>query len=153
MTKQNEKYVYLIIAFLLLIVIAAIAFSNRHTSKKTIVNEKYTQIPRITCSLSSSDGSTHTLSAEFYIDIPEENTEKASVNSIKDTISDVLDNTSYEALSQKDSLSSVVKTIEDKLIVSYPDLDINGVYVQNFLIDFSLGEPSTANIFEMFKPN
>lgn len=152
-TKQNEMYAILIVIIAIILIISALVFNYNPKSAKSATNADYTQIPTIYIPLNSSDGSLHNLSAEFYIDIPEETREKASVEDIKATISNILENSSYEALSQKDIISTITEEIKDKLQNSYPDLNIKDIYVENFLIDFTLSEPTTSNIYEMFRPN
>ena len=149
--KQNEKYALLIISFSLILIICAVVFTYKPNPKNSVINNNYTQIPRITIPLNSSNGEAHTLLAEFYIDIPKENIEKVSTEDIKSTITDILEKHTYETLSQKDIISSVTDDIKNKLQIAYPDLDIKDVYIENFLVDFSLTQPTTSNRFEMFK--
>lgn len=134
--KKHRKATFTIIALICITVLSAI-FISKDLIFKT--NQAMLQLPTINVPMQSTDGTTHNLSADFYIDLPD-NSKNIPIGNIQADITELLAKTNYDALTQKDSLNTVMNSIQEQIKGKYPDVTINHVYVSNFLTDFKLSE-------------
>jgi flagellar basal body-associated protein FliL len=138
--KKYKKETTIIIALVFITVLSAL-FIKRDAIFKNKTD--MLQLPAINVPMQASDGSVHNLSANFYIDIPD-NSKSIPLDKINSDISELLSKTNYDLLAEKDSLTSVMNSIQEQIKSKYPDITINHVYVSNFLTDFKLSESTKS---------
>jgi len=139
--KKYKKETLIIIGIVIVAILSAVFIKRDSIFQK---NKSILQLPRITAPMQASDGTTHNLLADFYVDIPGNSKDIPSEN-IKADITQILTTTNYDLLTEKDSLNSVMKSIQDQIKAKYPDIAINHVYVSNFLADFKLSDSKSAD--------
>lgn len=149
--KKNNNAIIIILGLILLLVFGVIIRSAT-SLEKVIINKDMVEIPRINVSLQSSvNNNTHNLTADFYIDVPKKSKDIVSTSQLKTDITQILKNMDFESLNETDSLTEVSSKIKTELLKLYPNLDINGIYASNFVLDYSIEKTTNNSVDKRLK--
>lgn len=150
MAKKSISKAYVFtVALLVCIAVSGVVFGiimpAYYSSGSKVIN-----LSRISTNLKSSDGQSHSLSADISVKFDKRVKGVNQENLLTQVIS-IITGLAYEKVTGNDGISYVQDEIEKALLNYYADQDVQNVYVTALISDGSLPEEPGSNINSTLK--
>lgn len=147
--SKINKYAVLIIAIAVLMIIMAVIINTQFITQ---VSNSQMKIPTVNTTVrSSSDGSSHNVTADFSVDVEKKSQKKMSAEEIQISITKAIEKIDYDKLSEKGSLEEVRSLVQSEVEKLYPNITINKIYISNFITDNYIKNPDKDKVDERLK--